>query len=152
MQKDDKISSSRAHDPAQWLARSKEYMHSEKTRKAFMLSSARMLKTGTLSRGPRVSKVPVDPGVTVIWASPVFGHPHSPSGMDIPCNPNLNPNPNRKGNMRREYPYHYGFGEWGCLKRRDAHIIVTPVTFLAEIKYSNENLKNPNPIQYSLFC
>ena len=36
-------------------------------------------------------------GVTVTWASPRFGHPHSqnPSDMGIPCNPKPNPNPNR---------------------------------------------------------
>ena len=41
--------------------------------------------------------------VTVIWASPRFGHPHSQnsSDMGIPCNPNPNPNPNRKGRPRR---------------------------------------------------
>ena len=46
-------------------------------------------------------------GVTVIWESPRFGHPHSqnPSDMGIPCNPNPKPNPNRQGNMRRGYPY-----------------------------------------------
>ena len=35
--------------------------------------------------------------VTVIWASPRFGHPHSlnPGDMGIPCNPNPNPNQNR---------------------------------------------------------
>ena len=101
---DDKISCSRAHDPAQLLARSKEYMHNEKRRKPCLLSSARMLKTGSLSRGPPCLK---SPGITVIWASPLFGHPHSrnPSDMDIPCNPNPIPNPSRKGNMRREYPY-----------------------------------------------
>ena len=76
-------------------------MYSEKRRKPCLLSLARMLKTGSLSSPPRVAKV------TVIWASLLFGHPHSrnPSDMDIPCNPNPIPNPNRKGNMRREYPY-----------------------------------------------
>ena len=36
-------------------------------------------------------------GVTVIWVSPRFEHPHSqnPSDMGIPCNSNPNPNPNR---------------------------------------------------------
>ena len=107
LQKEDKISSSRAHDPAQLLARSKEYMHNEKRRKPCLLSSARMLKTGSLSRGPPCLE---SPGVTVIWASPRFGHPHSriPSDMDIPCNPN--PNPNRKGNTRGEFPYPEGIG------------------------------------------
>ena len=40
-------------------------------------------------------------GVTVIWASPRFGQPHSqkPSDMGILCNPN---------------PISLGFGEWGC--------------------------------------
>ena len=102
---DDKISCSRAHDPAQWFAKSREYMHSVKRRKPCLLSSARILKTGSLSRGPPCLESPV---VTVIRASPIFEHSHSrnPGDMDIPCNRNPNPNPNRKGNMRGEYPYH----------------------------------------------
>ena len=46
------------------------------------------------------------PTVTVIRASPRFGHPpfQNSSDMGIPCNPN--PNPHRKGNMRRGCPYH----------------------------------------------
>ena len=87
-------------------------MHSEKRRKPRLFSSARMLKTGSLSRPPPAPPPPPPPcreshGVTVIWASLLFGHPHSrnPSDMDIPCNPNPIPNPSRKGNMRREYPY-----------------------------------------------
>ena len=45
-------------------------------------------------------------GVTVIWASPRFGYPHSqnPSDMGIPSS--TNPNPNRQGNIRRGCPYH----------------------------------------------
>ena len=103
LQKDDKISCSRAHDPAQWFAKSRKYMHSVKRRKPCLLSSARILKTGSLSRGAPCLE---SPDVTVIWASPLFEHSHSrnPTDMDIPCN--LNPNPNRKGNMRGEYPYH----------------------------------------------
>ena len=64
----DKISSSRAHDPAQWFAKSREYMHSVKRRKPCLLSSAGILKTGLLSSAPppRFSKVPV-----LQW----YGHP-----------------------------------------------------------------------------
>ena len=84
LQKDDKISSSRAHDPAQWFAKSRKYMHSVKRRKPCLLSSARILKTGSLSRGPCVSKVPLSqwyghprflsipiPETLLIWTSPV---------------------------------------------------------------------------------
>ena len=112
----DKISSSRAHDPAQWFAKSREYMHSVKRRKPCLLSSAGILKTGLLSSAP--PPFLESPGVTVIWASPRFRHPHfvlcfarisrfpNSSDMGIPCNPNPIANPNRKGNMRRECPYH----------------------------------------------
>ena len=58
-------------------------------------------------------------GVTVRWASPRFGKPHSqkPSDMGILCNPN---------------PISLGFGEWG------AHITVT-VAFAKE-KYNGFSL------------
>ena len=65
---------SRAHDPAQWFAKSREYMHSVKRRKPCLLSSAGILKTGSLSSAPPLLE---SPGVTVIWASPRFRHPHS---------------------------------------------------------------------------
>ena len=151
LQKEDKISSSRAHDPAQLLARSKEYMHNEKRRKPCLLSSARMLKTGSLSRGPPgVAKVTVlqwyghphflgipIPETLVIWTSPVTltlsltqtakviweGNTHIPRvlGLGIP--------------KTLGCPYHCNTGN-----------------FSGRNQIFKSKSKNPNPIQYSLFC
>jgi len=46
-----------------------------------------------------------------------------PLVLAIPSNPN--PNPNRLGNMKKGMPISLRFWEWGCPKRRDAHITVT---------------------------
>ena len=72
----------------------------------------RVLPMGGSSHGPQGAPLT---GVTVIWASPRFGHPHfqKPSDMGI-------------GLGLQGMPISLGSWEWGCPKRGDAHITVTP--------------------------
>ena len=138
LQKDDKISSSRAHDPAQLLVRSKEYMYSEKRRKSCLLSSSRILKTGSLSWGPPCLE---SPGVTVIWASRFLSIP-IPETLVIWTSPvTLTLTQITKviweGNTQS-----LGFWKWGC-----PYHCNTPVTFPARNQSTSKM-----QILYSLFC